>query len=312
MGRKLGTNCGLSALALAAALSAAPGRASEPAKFSVDCPALPAELLSSLEARALADLAPYGRSDVHWQVTCRASEAMVDSYAGSDLVRQSRVPLSGEPKSWVEQILSFLHEVVPCADIRRPLATEIHASAESALPSKTLATPLEASRGTRTEAHPLLDPSLSLDTELWTPDALVLLGPTARLGLWVNRLVRIAPSLGAAWSSTRPSDIGVRVVAGGVDVNIGKRVWGSLGARLVWVAFDPSSQLGSTAKNRFEPELAAKVGVTFPLSNAAVSAALGLRAYSASHEVRVNGTPTLLVPLVAPLVSIEYRFAARD
>jgi hypothetical protein len=75
---------------------------------------------------------------------------------------------------------------------------------------------------------------------------------------------------------------------------------------------DESSQLGSTAKNRFEPELAAKLGVTFALSNAAVSAALGLRAYSASHEVRVNGAPTLLVPLVAPLVSIEYRFAARN
>lgn len=302
----------MSALALAAALCAAPGRASEPAQFSVDCPALSPELLSSLEARALADLAPYERSDVRWQVTCRAGEATVDSYAGSDLVRQSRVPLSGEPKSWVEQILSFLHEVVPCADIRRPLVTQAYAPTESFLASKTSIPAPDPSRATGTETHPLLDPSLSLDTELWTPDALMLLGPTARLGLWVNPFVRIAPALGAEWSGTRPSDIGVRVVAGGVDVNVGKRVWGSLGVRLAWVAFDPSSQLGSTAKNRFEPELAAKVGVTFPLSNAALSAALGLRAYSASHEVRVNGAPTLLVPLVAPLVSIEYRFAARN
>lgn len=352
MVRKLGPDRGFTALALAAVLVAVPARAMEAAKFSVDCPGLSPELRSSLEARALADLAPYERTEVRWQVTCRAGQATVDSFSGSDLVRQSQVPLSGEPKSWVEQILSFLHEVVPCADVRRPIVAErslapqgsvASASVSPAPPSRPSVSLAPASPAPNTDRRSdreavkaetassseprdratnsdggvrttdsMLDPSLALDSELWTPDGLMLVGPTARFGLWVNPFVRIVPSLGAEWSSARRSDIGVRLVGGGVDVNVGKRIWGSFGARLVWIALDASSQFGPSSKNLFEPELAAQLGTTFALANADLSVALGLRAYAASHEVHVNGASVLLVPLLAPLASVEYRFSARN
>lgn len=103
----------------------------------------------------------------------------------------------------------------------------------------------------------------------------------------------------------------MRLVAGGLEVSVGTRVWASLGARVVWLSLDPSSAFAPNAGNAFEPEVATKLGVTLPLSAANLSVALGVRAYAESHDVRVNGASALRVPLFAPVLSIEYRFIRR-
>jgi hypothetical protein len=315
MGRKLAAPCGVAALGFAAIFSCISARAAESSAFSVDCPELPAELRSSLEARGLADLGAYAHTDLRWRVTCVNGEATVESYAGNEPVRQSRVPLTGEPKLWVEQILAFLHEVIPCAEVRRALPSAVSSSAPAppAAMNVTEPTPVpiqqERSAPARKVDSSVFDPALSVDTELWTSGTpLVLVGPTARLGIGLNSFVRIVPSFGAAWGSTRPSDMGVRLVAAGVDVRAGKRIWGSFGARLVWASFDVSSQFSPSSTNLFEPELGAKVGVTLPWLNSSLSGAIGVRAYARSHEVRVDGASALRMPLFAPTASIEYRF----
>lgn len=79
---------------------------SDPAELSVDCPALSGEWRSSLEARARAELAMKQLTNGRLQIRCAAARVVVEFVPASGSSQRRDASLTGQPKAFVEQILS--------------------------------------------------------------------------------------------------------------------------------------------------------------------------------------------------------------
>jgi hypothetical protein len=320
----------------AAALATRPVAAQSPAELSVDCPALSGELLSSLEARARAELAMKRISDGRMRIRCASDRASVEFEPAQGPRRHRDSSLTGEPEDFVEQVLALVHDVTVRAEATTARVDETHFPRE---PSSSASTPSTATStsasttppeapparalppyrnavapapraATLTTAAPLrLEPGIGACGELWTAKPLLLLlGPCASFGFRLRPSWRIAASLAITWGTAEPSAISVRNLGGGVEASYGEPFWLGLGARASWLRFRPDEGFAPSSQNAVEPELTLRAGYSWVGRRQSLAAALGLRTYPEYRDVRANGSAAFRVPAVALTASLEYRF----
>jgi hypothetical protein len=312
----------LGAFALAQGLLARSVSAT-PADLEIDCQGLSAELQASLEARARAGLSLKRLEGWHLQVTCDGARALVDFTPAGGVVSRREGTLAGEPKDWVDRLLSLVHDAAATDEPAPPTsAAEFptdHEEPEAeprptepvrpVEPPKPIATrpsarPRDASPG-EAVAH-RLEPEASFTAEVWTAQRLVLVGPTASVGVVLERRLRIAPTAAAAWSSGSKRDIFVRLLEGGVDAVVGERWWFGLGGRVAWLRFEPPRGLSPVARTIVDPALVVRAGLSTPVGQGRLSASIGARAYMERRDVRVDGAVVLRVPNLAALAAVGY------
>jgi hypothetical protein len=310
----------LGALALAQGLLARPASAT-PVDLELDCQGLSAELQASLEARARADLSMKRLEGWHLRVTCDGPRAAVEFTPAGGLVSRREGALVGEPEDWVDRVLALMHdaattgETAPSASADFPAANE---GPETATQTAEAVRPVERSTqlAMPPDAHPRgassgraagvrLEAEASVGAEVWTAEPLVLVGPAASVGIRLERRIRIVPAAAAAWSAGS-QDVAVRLLEGGIDAAVGERWWLALGGRIAWLRFEPQRPLFPVTRTIVDPALVVRVGLSIPIGDGRLSAAVGARAYMERRDVRVDGSVVLHVPNVAAVVAVGY------
>jgi hypothetical protein len=320
----------------AAALLTRNVTALSPAELSVDCPALSGELLSSLEARARAELAMKQLSDGRMHIRCASGRASVEFEPTHGPSRRHDSSLTGGTEDFVEQILALVHEVTVSSEVtaagtgesqlpqeRSGEATAASAaastSASTALPQappppavpplRTAIAPAPRAAAPAPAAPVRLEPGIGACAELWAAKPLLLLGPCASFGFRLRPTWRIAPSFAIGWGTAEPSAIAVRSLGGGIDASFGEPLWLGLGAHASWLHFTPDAGFAPSAQNALEPELVLRAGYSWVDPRQGLAAALGLRIYPEYRDVHANGSAIFRVPALALTASLEYRFS---
>jgi hypothetical protein len=312
-------------LVLAAALLARPVSA-VPVDLVVDCHGLDAELRASLEARARANLTLKRLEGWQLQVVCDGPRVVVEFTPEGGSPSRREGALVGEPKDWVDRMLALVHDAASVPEPTQPPSssaafpeppapeTTVPPHADPVKPERTPTQPMTVARGPlRTSMEASLsvhvEPEASMGAEAWLAKPLVLVGPTASVGVWFGRRFRLVPGVGAAWSAGS-QDVAVRSLEAGLDAAAGDRFWFALGARVAWLRFDPRPALSPVTRTIVDPALVARVGLSTPLGKSRLSVSLGGRVYAERRDVRLDGRVALRVPSVAAVAAVGYAVEA--
>lgn len=333
-GRRLGA-----ALALVALLTVVPSRAESAARVLIACPSLPPEQRASLEARLRADVAMSKASDIELDVRCEAPVVKVEHSRSGALIASKTATLAANPSDWVEQILALCHSLLAPSSLApssSPVVTESERAFPTDIPAPETttrseppsivetppATPAAAKRertAVRAAPSPRATPStpaagyslggeLGTFAELWASPQVGVVGPRAAVSL---RLVpELAVQLGGAVGVglTSPDALSTRVYAGSAEARLGRRWWLGVGAALAVISVTADNELAPDARRVSQPALTVRAGRTFAKNEHGIAVSVGLRASASSHDVRVNGESSFRVPVLAPTLTLEYRY----
>ena len=311
------------------AFATCPAKAQTSTIIGIDCETVPQEARSSAEARARAELTMQGTSGGWLQIRCEAPLLVVKHVALDGKTRTSSAPLATDVNQWVESVLSQVHDVTtatPQALVPQPVAAESKPEQTPATASTTPAPqvePLPAPHGgRRAEQPPPTQPAAALDpaspikvrpivavglcTDLLVDSFNLLPGPCIRAGLRLNDRWRVALTATLQWGVWQPESIAIRSGHGGIDVRYGRTWWLSSSVELSALHLVSTGALAPNTHNVTELVFSPRAGLTRFLGGNALSAGLGVNAFTQYHDVRVNGHEVYRLYPVVLAADVEY------